>query len=114
MAASRFSLDASAFSVIEFQHAVVAEVAEGLPGKSQVASQQKPYCALNRHAEADSARQLFEAQPSHFRMLIICKCDPPSPARRAEARRRREEHARRKARLDAGLPYWTEEEWENL
>jgi hypothetical protein len=31
-----------------------------------------------------------------------------------EARRRMEEHARRKARADAGLPYWTEEEWENL
>jgi hypothetical protein len=25
-----------------------------------------------------------------------------------------EEHARRKARADAGLPYWTDEEWENL
>jgi hypothetical protein len=33
---------------------------------------------------------------------------------RVEARRRMEEHARRKARWDAGLPYWTEEEWENL
>jgi len=25
-----------------------------------------------------------------------------------------EEHARRKARWDAGLPYWTDEEWERL
>jgi hypothetical protein len=33
---------------------------------------------------------------------------------REEARRRMEDHARRKARWDAGLPYWTEEEWENL
>jgi hypothetical protein len=33
---------------------------------------------------------------------------------REEARRRMEEHARRKARWDAGLPYWTDEEWENL
>jgi len=42
-------------------------------------------------------------------------------ARRAKSRQEREEerrkaadHARRKARLDAGFPYWTEEEWENL
>jgi hypothetical protein len=33
---------------------------------------------------------------------------------REDARCRMEEHARRKARWDAGLPYWTEEEWENL
>jgi hypothetical protein len=33
---------------------------------------------------------------------------------REEARRRMEEHARRGARWDAGLPYWTDEEWENL
>lgn len=33
---------------------------------------------------------------------------------REEARRRMEEHARRKARWDAGLPYWTDEEWEKL
>ena len=33
---------------------------------------------------------------------------------RDDARRRMEEHARRKARADAGLPYWTDEEWENL
>ena len=33
---------------------------------------------------------------------------------REEARRRMEEHARRKARWDAGLPYWTDEEWERL
>jgi hypothetical protein len=35
-------------------------------------------------------------------------------AQRVEARRQMEEHARRKARWDAGLPYWTDEEWENL
>jgi hypothetical protein len=33
---------------------------------------------------------------------------------REETRRRMEEHARRKARWDAGLPVWTEEEWEKL
>jgi hypothetical protein len=33
---------------------------------------------------------------------------------REEARRRMEEHARRKARWDAGLPCWTDEEWESL
>ena len=33
---------------------------------------------------------------------------------REEARLRMEEHARRKARADVGLPYWTEEEWEDL
>jgi hypothetical protein len=33
---------------------------------------------------------------------------------RDEARRRIEEHARRKARWDPVLLYWTEEEWENL
>jgi hypothetical protein len=33
---------------------------------------------------------------------------------REDARRRMEEHARRKARMEAGLPYWTEEEWEKL
>jgi hypothetical protein len=33
---------------------------------------------------------------------------------REALRRRMEEHARRKARWDAGLPYWTEEEWEKL
>jgi hypothetical protein len=33
---------------------------------------------------------------------------------RDEGRRRMEDHARRKARADAGLPYWTDEEWENL
>jgi hypothetical protein len=33
---------------------------------------------------------------------------------REEIRRKMEEHARRKARWDAGLPYWTDEEWENL
>jgi hypothetical protein len=42
-------------------------------------------------------------------------------ARRAQRRREREdthrrmeEHARRKARMEAGLPYWTEQEWEKL
>jgi hypothetical protein len=33
---------------------------------------------------------------------------------REDTRRRMEEHARRKSRMDAGLPYWTEEEWQNL
>jgi hypothetical protein len=33
---------------------------------------------------------------------------------RGEDRRRMEDHVRRKARADAGLPYWTEEELENL
>jgi hypothetical protein len=33
---------------------------------------------------------------------------------REEARRKVEEYARRKARADAGLPFWTDEEWENL
>src|SRR5262249_18418898 len=31
-----------------------------------------------------------------------------------EARPKAEEHARRKARWDAGGPYWTDEEWGNL
>jgi hypothetical protein len=42
-------------------------------------------------------------------------------ARRAKRRQEREEaqlkavdHARRKARVEAGLPYWTEKEWESL
>ena len=33
---------------------------------------------------------------------------------REEERRRMDERARRKARADAGFPYWTEEEWERL
>ena len=33
---------------------------------------------------------------------------------REETRRKMEEHACRKARWDAGLPYWTDEEWEKL
>jgi hypothetical protein len=33
---------------------------------------------------------------------------------RAEARIKAADHARRKARMDAGLPYWTEEEWDAL
>jgi hypothetical protein len=33
---------------------------------------------------------------------------------REETCRRMEEHARRKARADAGLPYFTDDEWENL
>jgi hypothetical protein len=33
---------------------------------------------------------------------------------REDARRRMEEHARRKSRMDVGLPYWTPEEWEKL
>jgi hypothetical protein len=33
---------------------------------------------------------------------------------REETRRRMEDHARRKARMASGLPYWTPEEWENL
>jgi hypothetical protein len=33
---------------------------------------------------------------------------------REEDRRKMEDHARRKARADAGLGYWTEEELENL
>ena len=33
---------------------------------------------------------------------------------REEDRRRAADHARRKARMHAGLPYWTDEEWENL
>jgi hypothetical protein len=33
---------------------------------------------------------------------------------REDTRRRMEEHARRKARTDACLPYWTDEEWEKL
>jgi hypothetical protein len=35
-------------------------------------------------------------------------------AQRDEARRKMEDHARRKARADAGLGYWTPEELENL
>ena len=33
---------------------------------------------------------------------------------RKETRRRMADHSRRKARADAGLPYWTPEEWERL
>jgi hypothetical protein len=33
---------------------------------------------------------------------------------REEERRKMDEHARRKARADAGMPYWTDEELENL
>jgi hypothetical protein len=33
---------------------------------------------------------------------------------REDTRRRMEEHAWRKARADAGLPYWSDEQWENL
>jgi hypothetical protein len=33
---------------------------------------------------------------------------------REKVRRKMEEQARRKARADAGFPYWTDEEWENL
>ena len=33
---------------------------------------------------------------------------------REENRRKMEDHARRKARADTGLPYWTDEEWEKL
>jgi hypothetical protein len=33
---------------------------------------------------------------------------------REDTRRRMDEHARRKSRMDAGLPYWTEGEWEKL
>ena len=33
---------------------------------------------------------------------------------REELSRKKEEYARRKARADAGLPFWTDEEWENL
>ena len=33
---------------------------------------------------------------------------------REENRRKMEDHARRKARADAGLPYWTDEEIENI
>jgi hypothetical protein len=55
-------------------------------------------------------------------MLLRTRAD--QKARRAQRRQEREErdearlkaaeHARRKARMDAGLPYWTEEEWESL
>jgi hypothetical protein len=31
-----------------------------------------------------------------------------------KARYQAADHARRSARVEAGLPYWTEEEWENL
>jgi hypothetical protein len=34
--------------------------------------------------------------------------------RREEDRRKMEDHAWRKARADAGFPYWTDEELENL
>jgi hypothetical protein len=39
-----------------------------------------------------------------------------SVARRegGRARLKAADHARRKARMDAGLPYWTEEEWESI
>jgi hypothetical protein len=33
---------------------------------------------------------------------------------REDTRRRMREHARRKVRMDAGLPYWTDEEWKKL
>jgi hypothetical protein len=33
---------------------------------------------------------------------------------REDTRRRMEEYAWRKTRADAGLPYWTDEEWEKL
>jgi hypothetical protein len=33
---------------------------------------------------------------------------------REEVRFKAEDHARRRARMETGLPYWTDEEWENL
>ena len=46
--------------------------------------------------------------------LMLQRLRAERKAQREEARRKMEEHARRKARADAGLPYWTEEELENL
>jgi hypothetical protein len=46
--------------------------------------------------------------------LMLQRLRAERKAQREETRRKMQDHARRKARADAGLPYWTEEEFENL
>ena len=45
---------------------------------------------------------------------IYLKMRAERRAQRLQHRQKMADLARRKARVDAGLPYWTEEEWENL
>ena len=56
-----------------------------------------------RHCEARKMLRQYRAERKARRIQ-----------EREETRRRMEEHAWRKARVDAGLPYWTPEEWEQL
>jgi hypothetical protein len=71
-----------------------------------------------------SHKELSFALSGRSRVHCVSTTDenavPPDPkwlksaAKREKVRRKMQAHARRKARWDAGLPYWTEEEWENL
>jgi hypothetical protein len=83
---------------------------------------------MSRRCDAisPSHKELSFALSGRSRVHCVSTADenavPPDPKwlkkrgveKRQVARRRMEEHARRNARWDAGLPYWTEEEWENL
>jgi hypothetical protein len=65
--------------------------------------------------EREHDAYVLQCRRDSRRMARLARAERKARRReREDARRRMEEHARRKARADAGLPYWTEEEWENL
>ena len=72
-----------------------------------------------RNAPAEEREQsLYEKQCHREARKALRQSRAERKARRVqereETRHRMERHARRKARADAGLPYWTDEEWEQL
>jgi hypothetical protein len=68
-----------------------------------------------RNLPADEREQIaYEKECHRFARKMHRQSRAEEKARRVETRRRRKEHARRKARVEAGLPYWTEEELEKL
>jgi hypothetical protein len=72
-----------------------------------------------RNLPAEEREQIaYEKRGLREGRLILQKLRAERKARRVrereEERRRMEDHARRKARADAGLPHFTPEEWDNL
>jgi hypothetical protein len=75
--------------------------------------QAKDLIPANKEREHDA--HVLQCRRDSRRMALLMRSGRKARRReREETRRKMEEHARRKARADAGLPYWTEEEWENL
>ena len=74
----------------------------------------------NRSVE-ERERAAYERECSRHWRHALLRVQADRKARREQLRQKREDaqlkaadHARRKARMATGLPYWTDEEWQDL